>query len=235
MIPPQANAAFVAAMEDILAVYAQPGDPARPLVCFDEAGKDLKAPKRPSQPAAPGQLAREDSEYQRGGSRNLFLLLAPYLGQRHITVTARRTARDFAWAIRDLVDVHFPDAERIVLVLDNLNTHRPASLYRVFPPAEARRLLAKLEWHYTPTHGSWLNMAELEWSVLSRQCLRRRIGDQPTLETELAAWVAARNAEQVTVAWHFTAEEARTRLPWLYPPHDAPLSSPLVWLEHPHA
>jgi hypothetical protein len=233
MIPPQANATFVAAMEDILAVYARPLDPARPLVCFDEAGKDLKAPTRPGQPATPGHAAREDSEYARHGSRNLFLVLAPWLGRRHLTVTARRTARDFAYAMRDLVDVHFPAAEQIVLVLDNLNTHRPAALYKVFPPAEARRIVEKLEWHYTPTHGSWLNMAELEWSVLSRQCLARRIGDQATLEAELAAWVSARNAERCTISWHFTAQEARTRLPWLYPTHDAPPLSPLHWLAPP--
>jgi hypothetical protein len=235
MIPPQANAAFGAAMDDILAVYARPVDPTRPLVCFDEAGKDLQAPMRPSQPALPGRVGREDSEYTRHGSRNLFLVLAPWLGQRHITVTARRTARAFAYAIRDLVDVHFPAAERIVLVLDNLNTHRPAALYQVFPPAEARRLVEKLEWHYTPTHGSWLNMADLEGSVLSRQCLRRRIGDQATLERELAAWVTARNAERCTMSWHLTPQEAHTRLPWLDPTHDVPPPSPLVWLEHSHA
>jgi transposase len=204
-------------MEDVLAVYTRPVDAARPLVCFDEAGKDLKAHKRSPQPAAPGRLARHDSEYERHGSRNLFLTYAPHLGWRHIAVTERRTAVDFAHAIRDLVEVHFPQAERIVLVLDNLNTHRPAALYEAFPPADAWWLLEKLEWHYTPTHGSWLNMAELEWSVLARQCLARRIPDQPTLEAEVAAWVAARNAERLTTSWHFTKEAARTRLPWLYP------------------
>lgn len=217
LIPPKANAAYAAAMEDVLAVYARPVDPARPLVCFDEAGKDLKGHKRPPQRAAPGRLAREDSEYKRAGSRNLFLSYAPYLGRRHITVTERRTAIDFAHAIRDLVTVQFPEAEAIVLVLDNLNTHTPAALYEAFPPAEAWRLLEKLEWHFTPLHGSWLNMAELEWSVLARQCLRRRIPDQATLEAEMAAWVADRNAESVSVAWHFTKEEARQRLHWLYP------------------
>jgi hypothetical protein len=204
-------------MEDILAVYARPVDAPRPLVCFDEAGKDLKRHKRPPQPAAPGRAAREDSEYERAGSRNLFLSYAPSLGRRTITVTERRTAVDFAHAIRDVVDTPYPQAETIVLVLDNLNTHTPAALYEAFPPAEAWRLLHKLEWHYTPTHGSWLNMAELEWSVLSRQCLARRIPDPLTLETELAAWVAARNADGVTVAWHFTKEDARHRLHWLYP------------------
>ena len=206
-------------MEDVLAVYARPVDPLRPLVCFDEAGKDLKAHTRPPQPAAPGQVAREDSHYTRAGSRNLFLACAPHLGWRQIAVTAQRTARDFAHALRALVDRQFPQAERIVLVTDNLNTHRPAALYQTFPPAEAWRILERLEWHYTPTHGSWLNMAELELSVLARQCLARRIPDQPTLETEVAAWVAARNAEQVRTEWRFTKEAARTRLPWLYPCH----------------
>ena len=217
LIPANANAAFVARLEDVLAVYARPVDAARPLVCFDEAGKDLKAHKRPPQPATPGRLAREDSEYKRDGSRNLFLTYAPWLGRRHLTVTRRRTALDFAHAIRDLVDGQFPQAETIVLVLDNLNTHTPAALYEAFSPAEAWRLLQRLEWHYTPTHGSWLNMAELEWSVLARQCLARRIPDQPTLETELAAWVTDRNAEAVRVEWHFTQEDARQRLHWLYP------------------
>lgn len=220
MIPPRANAAFVAAMEDVLAVYARPVDPARPLVCFDEAGKDLKAHTRPPQPVIPGQPAREDSEYARNGSRNLFLACAPHLGWRQMAVTAHRTAIDFASALRDLVDAQFPAAERIVLVLDHLNTHIPASLYAAFPPAEAWRILERLEWHDTPTHGSWLNIAELEWSVLARQCLARRIPDQATLEAEVRAWVADRNAERVRPEWRFTKEEARTRLPWLYPCHE---------------
>ena len=220
LIPPRANAAFVAAMEDVLAVYARPIDPRFPLVCFDESGKDLKAHKRSPQSALPGQPARQDSEYEREGSRNLFLACAPHLGWRQIAVTEHRTAIDFAYALRDLVDAQFPAAERIVLVLDQLNTHRPASLYAAFPPAEAWRILERIEWHYTPLHGSWLNIAELEWSVLSRQCLHRRIPDAATLESEVAAWVAARNVEQVRTEWRFTKEEARTRLPWLYPCHE---------------
>jgi transposase len=207
-------------MEDVLAVYARPLDPARPLVCFDEAGKDLKTHTRPPQPAAPGRDAREDSHYARAGSRNLFLACAPHLGWRQIRVTAHRTARDFAQALRALVDQAFPAAERIVLITDNLNTHRPAALYQAFPPAEAWRILERLEWHYTPTHGSWLNMAELEWSVLSRQCLARRIPDAATLEAEVAAWVQQRNAERLTTSWHFTQKDARQRLPWLYPHHE---------------
>jgi hypothetical protein len=219
VIPPRHNAAFVAAMEEILAVYARPLDPRRPLVCFDEAGKDLKAHTRPPQLLAPGRAAREDGEYARHGSRNLFLACAPHLGWRQIAVTEHRTAIDFAHALRDLVDQPFRQAERIVLVTDNLNTHRPAALYQAFPPAEAWRILERLEWHYTPTHGSWLNLAELELSVLQRQCLDRRIPDQATLEAEVAAWVEQRNAERLTTAWHFTKEAARTRLPWLYPCH----------------
>ena len=220
MIPPQANAAFVAAMEEILAVYARPPDPTHPLVCFDECGKDLKAHTRPPQLVAPGRAAREDADYLRGGSVNGFLACAPHLGWRHLTLTARRTALDFAHALRELVDVHFPDATRIVLVTDNLNTHRPAALYQAFPPAEAWRILAKLEWHYTPKHGSWLNIAELELSVLQRQCLARRIPDVATLEREVSAWVQQRNAARTGVAWRFTQEAARRRLPWLYPCHE---------------
>jgi hypothetical protein len=206
-------------MEEVLAVYARPIDPRRPLVCFDEAGKDLKAHTRPPQPAAPGRVGREDSHYARDGSRNLFLACAPYLGWRQIRVTEHRTAIDFAHALRALVEQQFPQAERIVLITDNLNTHTPAAFYQAFPPGEAWRILERIEWHYTPTHGSWLNMAELELSVLARQCLDRRIPDAATLEADVAAWVQQRNAERRTTAWHFTQEAARTRLPWLYPCH----------------
>ena len=207
-------------MEDVLAVSARPVDPRRPLVCFDEAGKDLKAHTRPPQPAAPGRAGRDDSHYARAGSRNLFLACAPHLGWRQIRVTEHRTAIDFAYAVRDLVEQQFPQAERIVLITDNLNTHTPAAFYQAFPPAEAWRILERIEWHYTPTHGSWLNMAELELSVLARQCLERRIPDQATLETEVAAWVEQRNAEAITVSWHLTKEDARQRLHWLYPLHE---------------
>jgi hypothetical protein len=217
VIPPHHDAAFAAAMEDVLAVYARPVDPARPLVCFDEAGKELTAHTRPPLPARPGQPAREDAEYARAGKANLFLACAPHLGWRQITVTAQRTGVDFAHALRALVDEAFPAAERIVLVLDNLNTHRPAALYQAFPPAEARRILERLEWHFTPVHGSWLNIAELEWSVLSRQCLARRIPDAATLETEVAAWVAARNQARARVAWRFTVADARVKLAHVYP------------------
>lgn len=192
-------------------------DPARPLVCFDESGKELQADTRPPQRAAPGQPARADPEYGRHGSANLFLACAPHLGWRHVAVTTQRTATDWAQAIKELVDVHFPLAEQIVLVLDNLTTHTPASLYKTFPPAEAKRLWDKLELHYTPKYGSWLNIAELELSVLARQCLSRRLPNQPTLDTEVTAWATARNAAPVRIRWHFTTAEARRKLAHLYP------------------
>ncbi len=204
-------------MEDVLDVYARPPDPVWPLVCFDEGGKELHGEARAPVPAIPGHPARFDTEYVRHGTANLFLWCAPLLGERGVTVTERRTRVDFAHAIRDLVDVRFPRAERIVLVLDNLNTHDPASLYLAFPPAEAKRLWDKLEIHHTPKHGSWLNVAEIELSALGRQCLDRRIADQPTLAAEVAAWVAARNATRVTVDWQFTTAEARSTLKHLYP------------------
>lgn len=208
-------------MEDILAVYARPVDPARPLVCFDEAGKELQAEARPPWPAGPGRVATVDTEYRRNGSANLFLAVAPHLGWRAVTVTDRRTATDFAYALRDLAAA-FPAAERIVLVVDNLNTHTAGALYQTFPPAEAFRLWHRFEVHYTPKHGSWLNMAELELSVLARQCLDRRLPDVATLEAETAAWVAARNAIAATIAWRFTVHDARQRLPRVYPIQDMP-------------
>ena len=201
----------------MLDVYARPVDPARPLVCFDEGGKELQADVRPPQPVGAGRPARTDYAYARHGSANRFLWTAPHLGRRGVTVTARRTAGDWAHAMRDLVDVAFPDAERLVLVLDNLNTHTPASLYRAFPPAEAKRIWDKLELHYTPKHGSWLNIAECELSVLARQCLARRIPDPATLAAEVRAWAAHRNAAQIGVTWHFTTTDARTKLAHLYP------------------
>jgi transposase len=217
VIPPRADPAFVAAMEDVLEVYERPPDPARPLVCFDEGGKELHDHVHPPLPAAPGQPARIDTAYQRGGAANLFLACAPHLGWRQLQVTAQRTTIDFAHALRALVDQAFPDAARIVLVTDNRNTHTPKALYQTFPAAEARRILARLEWHYTPKHGSWLNMAELELSALARQCLARRIPDAPTLAREVAAWVQTRNQEQVRIEWTFTIAEARVRLAHCYP------------------
>jgi hypothetical protein len=217
VIPPALSAAFVAALEDILAVYARPLDARFPLVCFDEAGKELVAHLTPPRPPSPGHPGRQDSAYLRGGAANLFLACAPYLGWRQVQVTPQRTAVDFAHALRDLVEQAFPEAERIVLVTDNLNTHTPAAFYQAFPAPEARRILERLEWHYTPKHGSWLNMAELELSALARQCLARRIPDRPTLAREVAAWVAARNQKQVRLAWRFGIADARVRLAHCYP------------------
>ena len=210
-------------MEDVLEVYTRPYDPRFPHVCLDESSKQLLAevqPPLPTQPATPehrGTPRREDHEYAREGTANLFLACEPVRGWRHLAVTARRTAVDWAHFIRDLLDEHYPAAERIVLVLDNLNTHGPASLYEAFAPAEARRLLARLEIHYTPKHGSWLDMAEIELSVLARECLDRRIATTEELVREVAAWEAERNAAAVTINWRFTTADARIKLKHLYP------------------
>jgi transposase len=217
VIPPRANAAFVAAMEDVLAVYHRPPDDARPVVCVDEGGKQLIGEARPPLPVRPGSPAREDSEYVRHGTANLFLAFEPLAGWRHVEVTERRANVDFAHFIRRLIDEQYPDAERVVLVLDNLSTHTPAALYQAFEPAEARRLCERLEWHYTPKHGSWLNVAEVELSVLARQCLDRRIPDRDALRREVAAWERDRNAAGVAADWQFTTADARTRLKRLYP------------------
>jgi transposase len=204
-------------MEDVLAVYERPYDARFPQVCMDETSKQLVGETRTPLPAAPGQPARIDYEYERHGVRNLFLFVEPLRGWRQVAVTERRTKRDWALAIRELVDRHYPDAERIVLVLDNLNTHVGAALYETFPPAEARRLLDRLELHYTPPHGSWLNMAEIELSILARQCLDRRIPDADTLTDEVAAWVTERNGRQRRIDWRFTTADARIKLKRLYP------------------
>lgn len=217
MIPPNQSADFVAAMEDVLDVYQRPYDPLRPQVCLDETSKQLTKDVRVPIPAAPGRPARVDSEYERNGTTNLFMMFEPLRGWRHVEVTERRTKIDFAHVIRDLVDVHYPDAETIVLVMDNLNTHKPASLYEAFPPDEARRLTEKLEIHYTPKHGSWLDMAETELGVLSRQCLDRRLPDRDSLTREVAAWEDARNSAESKVIWQFTTEDARIKLKTLYP------------------
>jgi DDE superfamily endonuclease len=217
VIPPKANAAFVAAMEDVLEVYHRPHDPARPLVCLDETSKQLVAETRAPLSVRPGQPARFDYEYKRNGVANLFMMFAPLEGWRHVKVTAQRTAIDYAHALRDLSDLHFADAEKIVLVQDNLNTHVPASLYEAFAPEEARRLVERFEWHYSPKHGSWLNLAESELAVLCRQCLDRRIKDAAFLEREVAAWLARRNASHAKPNWRFKTEDARIRLKSLYP------------------
>jgi transposase len=204
-------------MEDVLEVYQRPHDPARPLICFDEGSKQQTKQTRLPLPSRPGEVAKYDYEYERNGTSNLFIFFAPLESWRHIKVTERRTMVDFAHCMRDLVDVHFPHAEQIVLVMDNLNTHKLASLYEAFAPAEARRIIERLEIHYTPKHGSWLNMAEIELSILHRQCLKARIPDRPTLEAEIAAWQAPRNAAAATVHWRFTTEDARIKLCNLYP------------------
>jgi len=217
VIPPKANAAFVAAMEDVLAVYTRPHDPARPLVCLDETSKQLVGETRPAVPMAPGRPARHDYEYRRNGTANLFMAFAPLEGRRHVKVTAQRTAIDYAHMLKDLSDVHFADAEKIVLVQDNLNTHVPASLYQAFPPDDARRLVERFEWHYTPKHGSWLNMAEAELAVLAGQCLNRRIPNPKALDREVSAWQTTRNNQNAKADWHFTTDKARIKLKTLYP------------------
>jgi hypothetical protein len=204
-------------MEDVLDLYTQPHDPQRPLVCFDETSKQLVGETRQPIPAAPGQPERYDYEYQRNGVSNLFMFFAPLEGWRHVKVTDRRTKADWAYCMRDLADVHFPTAVLIRVVEDNLNTHMPAALYEVFEPAEAKRILDRLEFHCTPKHGSWLNMAEIELSVLTRQCLDERIPDKTTLEQEVASWEQERNTSGATVDWRFTTSDARIKLKRLYP------------------
>ena len=204
-------------MEDVLAVYTRPYDPDRPLLCLDETSKQMVAETRAPIAMKPGRPARFDYEYQRNGTANLFMLFAPLEGWRHVEVTDRRTAVDYAHVLKDLADVHFPDAKTIVLVQDNLNTHSKASLYEAFSAAEARRLVERFEWHYTPKHGSWLNLAESELAVLSSQCLDRRIPDKQTLSDEIAAWQDDRNASHAKADWHFTTPDARIKLKHLYP------------------
>jgi len=216
-IPPDANAAFVCCMEDILTLYTQPEDPKRPLVCMDEVPKQLLSDVRDPIPAQPGQSERVDYAYQRNGVANLFMFFEPFRGQRHVKVTHTRTRLDWAKAMRELSDEIHPQAEKIVVVLDNLNTHTPAAFYLAFEPEEARRLTNRFEFHFTPKHGSWLNMAEIELSVLSRQCLKRRIPDDVTLEREAQAWTLDRNSKVVKVDWRFSTADARIKLKRLYP------------------
>jgi hypothetical protein len=204
-------------MEDVLSVYTRPREPDRPLVCLDETSKQLVAETRLPIAVRPGQPARADSEYTRNGTANLFMMFAPLEGWRQVKVTDRRTAVDYAYALKDLADVHFAQAATIVLVQDNLNTHAAASLYEAFPAAEARRLVERFEWRYTPKHGSWLNLAESELGVLASQCLDRRIPDKQTITDEVAAWVEKRNAHHAVADWRFTTEDARVKLKSLYP------------------
>jgi hypothetical protein len=216
VIPASRLGSFVAAMERVLRVYQRPVDPRFPVVCLDEAGTALREHGRDPLPMTAGHPAREDCEEARKGYADLFLWVAPFLGIRQIWVAPRRTKHEFAWMLRELVAA-FPDAERITLILDNLNIHLPGALFEAFPPAEAAAIDAKLEWVFTPVHGSWLNLAEVEWSVLRRRCLNRRIGDEATLIREIAAWVADRNAEAVAYRWNFTPEDARRAMPQSYP------------------
>ena len=211
------SADFVAHMEDVLDLYAEPYDPQRPVVCFDETSTQLLGETRPALPPRPGLPLRQDYEYRREGTRNLFLACEPLAGWREMAVTERRTMQDFAHQIRWLVDEAYPEIPVVRVVLDNLNTHRMASLYEAFPAAEARRIAKQLEFHYTPKHGSWLNMAEIEFSVLSRSCLRQRLPDEDALRRETQALVQERNAAQATINWRFNTRDARTKLHRLYP------------------
>lgn len=204
-------------MEDVLDVYKRPYDPKRPLVCLDERSKQLIGETRTPVPVAPGHEARYDYEYRRNGVANLFMLFEPLAGKRRVKVTERRTKKDWAQCARELLDDMYPGAERVVLVMDNLNTHTPASLYETFPPAQARRIADRLEIHYTPKHGSWLNMAEVELAILGRQCLDRRLDDAEQLKREAQAWHTQRNSKAAKVDWQFTTEDARIKLKKLYP------------------
>jgi hypothetical protein len=204
-------------MEDVLDVYARPFDAKRPQVCFDESNKEQHIEVETPLPPQPGQPQRYESTFERNGVSNLFVFFAPLENWRHVKVTDQRTAVDFAHCMQELVDVHFPAAEKIVLVMDNLNTHTPAALYAAFAPEEAKRIWDRMEFHYTPKHGSWLNMAEIELSVLARQCLNRRIPDQEALAHQTDAWETRRNASGATVQWRFTTADARIKLTKLYP------------------
>ena len=205
------------AMEDVLDLYASAEDPAHPVVCVDETNKQHLQEIRPPLRLKVGKPYRYDPEYKRNGVSNLFMIFAPFLGFRHVEVTDHRTSIDFAHICRDIVDVHFPDAEKVILVCDNLNIHTPKSLYKAFDTQEADRIAEKIEFHYTPKHGSWLNIAEIEFSVLRRQCLCRRIPDKETLKREIQSWQNSRNQQRASVNWRFTTDDARIKLKKLYP------------------
>ena len=217
MYSPEGNANFVCAMEDVLEVYQRSYGENEVLVCMDETSKQQVKETRVPRAPSPGTARVYDYEYERNGVSNLFMLFAPLQGWRRVEVTDRRTKVDWAHTIKKLVDEDYPDKERIVLVMDNLNTHHPASLYEAFEPGQARRIAERLEIHYTPKHGSWLNMAEIELGVMARQCLDRRLPDQQTLRTEVDAWQERRNREAIRVSWRFTTEDARIKLKSLYP------------------
>lgn len=216
-IPPKANAAFVCAMEDILEVYKRPYNPEEPLVCMDETTKQLTKQLHQIIPVEPGKPARYDYEYERNGVCNLFMFYEPFGGKRYVVVTDHRTKIDWAYQIKELLDVHYPDANKVVLVMDNLNIHSGSSLYETFQPAEARRLIDRLEMHFTPKHGSWLNIAEIELRILINQCLNRRIPDKQTLEYEVNQWQKQRNFLKAKVDWRFATDDARIKLKRLYP------------------
>ena len=216
-IPPECDAEFVCAMENVLTVYKRPFDPSRPVVCFDEKSKQLVGEVAISIPATAGRVECHDYEYVRNGTANLFMLNEPLRGWRHVNVTSRRTKLDFAQQMKELVDMHYPDAELITLVMDNLNTHRMSCLYEAFPPEEARRIIEKIEVVHTPKHGSWLNMAECELSVLEKQCIGDRIGDEAMLRTRVSVWNEDRNTRTKKIDWQFTTADARIKLHRLYP------------------
>jgi hypothetical protein len=218
-IPPKSSAEFVCDMEDVLNVYHRPYDPSRPVVCLDETSKQLIGEVREPLPPAPGHVERYDSVYVRNGVANLFLAFEPLAGWRHVEVTGTRTRRDWAHFVRDLVDGHYREAEVVVLVMDQLNTHSKASLYEAFAPAEAERVAARLEVHHTPKHGSWLNMAEVESSALGRD-LPERVGERPVLVGHVSAWEDRRNGDGVRADWQFTTADARVKLRKLYPTID---------------
>jgi transposase len=214
---PEVDGTYVARMEDVLDLYAERADPKRPVVCFDESPTQLIGEVRAPIPAAPGQPERYDCEYRRNGTVNLFVFLDAHRSWRHVKVTDHRTGRDFATCMRDLADIHYPDADRIRVVLDNLSTHTAGALYEAFPAPEAHRILKRLEFHYTPKHASWLNMVEIEIGVLRGQCLDRRIRDRPALDAEVAAWQRERNASGARIKWRFTTQTARAKLARAYP------------------
>jgi DDE superfamily endonuclease len=216
-VPPDADGEYVWHMEDVIQTYMLPYDAKRPVVCFDEASRQLFGEVREPEPVEPGRRAKEDYEYERKGTCNLFMMCEPLRGWRHVKVTDRRTRRDYAECLKELVDVHYPRAEKVVLVQDHLNTHSGGSLYEAYPPAEALRILNKVEFHYTPKHGSWLNMAESEISILSRQCLDRRLDCQSKVVNEVTPWEHKRNEKRVRVHWTFTLAVARQKLRKLYP------------------
>jgi hypothetical protein len=218
-IPPKQSVEFVYHMEDVLEVYHRPYDPKRPVLCIDETSKQLVGEARTPLPLGPGMVERYDYEYMRHGVANLFLACEPLAGWRHIAVTEHRGRVDWAGFIRSLLDGRYRDAERVVLVMDQLNTHALASLYEAFPPEEAKRLTERIELHHTPKHGSWLNIAEIELSVLGRQCLARRIAQQDTLQRKIEQWEQQRNTIATKVDWQFTTEQARIKLRSLYPSH----------------